>query len=143
MRKALRAECEKILVDSMCDESAWTRVRAAEALAKLGRVDAARNGLQKDAATTEPMIRIVTWRVLARAAETAETRASIVERIRNVLLDPAAPDRTHALEALAKLAEPMRSDVERKLVHDFAEAGEGNAPFALGRQALVEAAVAD
>lgn len=135
MSKALRAECEKSLVDSMSDDSAWTRVRAAEALAKLGQFEEARDGLQKDAATNEPMIRIVTWRVLARAAENAEARAGFVDRIRKVLLDPAATDRTHALEALAKLREPMRSDAERKCVHDFAIGGGSDAPFALWREA--------
>jgi hypothetical protein len=86
------------------------------------------------AKSTEPLTRILVWRVLAAAEPEAEARRAYVERIRTALLDPVGPDRTHAMESLAKLNEPA-ADPERRLIREVADGAGPASPFALWRLA--------
>jgi HEAT repeat protein len=63
-----------------------------------------------------------------------KAREARIGQIRAVLLSQDAPDRTHALEALAKLQAPIASDAERAIVKELAKVN-SVAPFAYWRLA--------
>jgi hypothetical protein len=93
---------------ALAAESGWVRVHAAEALAAGGEPAAARAAFLAELAVHGgvPRDRIGIHRVLARTAPDAATRAAEVAWLAGVLADPAAPDRGHAAETLAKLGPP-------------------------------------
>ena len=64
--------------------------------------------------------RIGVWRVLAACAKDDAERGGYVDRIRDVALDPAAPDRLHAIESLAKLGWKATGE-HRKAFTDLAK----------------------
>lgn len=135
-----RSRCYDVLIRALEDESPFVRVHAAEALVSLGRSDPALAAFRSKGDTTEPVHRILVWRVLAAAEPEAETRLRYVERIRTVLLADAGPDQTHAMEALAKLSEPA-TDAECRHIRAVAEGAGPASPFALWR--LVQAGEGD
>jgi HEAT repeat protein len=132
--------CFDVLTRALRDESPGVRVHAAEALTSLGRPGPVLDAFRPMAMSTEPVTRILVWRVLAAAEPKAETRRAYVERIRAALLDPAGPDRTHAMESLAKLNEPAVG-AECRLIREVADDAGPASPFALWR--LVQAGEAD
>lgn len=109
----------QILIDTATDDHSWVGVHAAEDLITLGRLEDARKAYLPQIESTQPQYRIGVWRVLARSAPTPELREQYITRIRNVLLDPAATDHTHAIETLGKLAAPITSPEERKIVESL------------------------
>ena len=109
-------------VDSLVDVAGdtafayWTRVHALEDLCKAGAPEKARELLPGIAsARTEPEKRIGYWRTAAKAAETQECKLAYIDSIRQVLLNPDAPDRTHAIEAMAKLNQPLSQNELQQL----------------------------
>jgi len=86
-------------------EQKFVKVHAAEFLLALDYVEGVQQVFLKELELhgTEPQYRIGIWRVLARAAAREEERKEWVKKIRDVFMDPAAPDRLHAVETLAKL----------------------------------------
>ena len=131
----LRSRCYDVLTRALADDSPWVRVHAAEALIAAGRPEPALAAFRPVADTSEPRYRIVGWRVLAAADPDPGRRRAYAQRIRAALLDPAAPDHTHAMEALAKLREPAIDDEERQGVRAVADAEGPASPFAVWRLA--------
>jgi SSS family solute:Na+ symporter len=88
------------------EQSAFVKVHAAEALLALSYRGDVAVEFRKEfiAHRGTPQYRTGVFRVLARHAErTSALCNSFVDRLRDIYLDPASPDRVHALEALAKL----------------------------------------
>jgi HEAT repeat protein len=131
----VRSQCMEILERSLEDESPTVRVHAAEALIALHRPEPALKVFREQRDAQAPITRILVWRVLAAAEPEATRRQKYLARIRSVLLDPQATDRTHAMEALAKLNEPAENDAERREVASIAHGKDPAAPFALWRLA--------
>jgi len=118
-------------LEQACTKQNWIAIHAAEALIVLGHPEPVRRAFEPQAEATEPRYRVGVWRVLARCSP---DKPSFATRIRALLLDERAPDRVHALEALAKLAAPIQSDDERRTVTAMAR-DPAVAPFALWRLA--------
>ena len=118
-------------LEQACTKQNWIAIHAAEALIVLGHPEPVRRAFEPQAESTEPRYRVGVWRVLARCSP---DKASFASRIRAVLLDEHAPDRVHALEALAKLAAPIQTDDERRAVTAMSR-DPAVAPFALWRLA--------
>jgi solute:Na+ symporter, SSS family len=129
-----RSLCDDVLTRALSDESPVVRVHAAESLTSLDRPEPVLEAFRPKSKTTEPVTRILIWRVLAAAEPEAETRRRYVERIRTVLLDPSSPDSIHAMESLAKLNEPA-AGAERRLIRVVADGAGPASPFALWRLA--------
>jgi HEAT repeat protein len=115
-------------------------VHAAEALVALHRPAPALAAFRPVRDSDEPVQRILIWRVLAAAEPDAETRREYVERIRAALMTPDGPDRTHAMESLAKLDQPAVA-AEHEYIQDVADGAGPASPFALWR--LAQAGNAD
>ncbi len=96
-------ELVSLLRQEMCSTTGWVRVHAAEALLDHHQAQLAAPVFAPWVDTTPPPLRIGVWRVMARAAETPAERERICGQIRQVMLDPQAPDRLHAAETMAKL----------------------------------------
>jgi len=125
-----------ILREALELRGSWESIHAAEALATLNDPKPVLAAFRDQTETTTAGYRIGVWRVLARVEESAARRQEYVERIRQVLRSPNAPDRIHALEALAKLGTPIADDAEREIVVAMARsADEPGSPFALWRLA--------
>jgi HEAT repeat protein len=135
-----RIRCFDVLNHALADESPGVRVHAAEALTSLGRPRPVLEAFRPQAESTEPVTRILVWRVLATAEPEWAERRKYVERIRAALLDPAGPDQTHAMESLAKLGEPI-ANAERHQIRVIADGPGPASPFALWR--LVQSGEAD
>lgn len=131
----LRAQCYEVLVSALADASPWVRVHAAEALVTMKRPGPALTAFRPEAGSSEPQYRIVVWRVLAAAEPDAAQRRKFIARIRKAFLDTHGPDQTHALEALAKLREPIADDAERLCVRAIADGAGPASPFAIWRLA--------
>jgi SSS family solute:Na+ symporter len=101
----LRALAAQKLHDSLQADLVYVRVHAAEALISEGLGQRAREAFlaEEPVAGIEPIRRIGTWRVLARASVDEVERHAWLNRLKTVALDPAATDRIHAIESLAKL----------------------------------------
>lgn len=125
---------EQLLLGALKKRGELESIHAAEALIELGQVDSVRAAFEPQADETRSAYRIVVWRVLARCAADETGRARFVEKIRSALLDPAAGDHAHAMEALAKLRAPI-TDAERPLVIATASGSAPDAPFAAWRLA--------
>ena len=115
-----RQKLMDVLVGALKERGSWISVHAAEALITIGNNEPVRAAFGPQAETAEPPFRIGVWRILARSAATKEDRDAYVERIRKVMLDPSATDRTHAFEALAKVKAPFASQAERQATLDMA-----------------------
>jgi SSS family solute:Na+ symporter len=142
LKDDVRLRCYDVLTRALEDASPWIRVHAAEALIALKRTQPALAVFRPRSETTEPRYRIVVWRVLAAAEPEPAQRRRYVERIRAALLDPNGPDQTHAMEALAKLHEPIADEAERRRVLDVADGRGDAAPFAVWRLAQAKDATA-
>ncbi|PQO42305.1 hypothetical protein [Blastopirellula marina] len=131
--KTTKQTCEQLLVESLSAQGEWTSVHAAEYLIHLNQPEQTVASFRPQADTAQPPFRIGVWRVLAQAEPSQETRTAYVERIRSVLLNKDATDRLHALETLAKLAVPIASDEELKIVQQMSEPEAPGCSFALWR----------
>lgn len=135
LTEAERSQCLDALADGLRDETLTVRVHAAEALIALHHPETALSTFASLRDTKTPNDRILVWRVLAAAEPEAATRREYVSKIRAALCDDHAPYRTHAMEALAKLNEPIADGLERKVVAAMANVDDSSAPFALWRLA--------
>jgi SSS family solute:Na+ symporter len=116
----LRRQCVAILQAVLRREvppgaERWMKVHAAEYLLALDYPQGVRREFQAEleAQGREPRYRIGIWRVLSRGTADAKVSSEWSEKIRDVFVDPTAPDRTHALESLAKLRyKPSRADLK-------------------------------
>ena len=103
----LQAKAREVLVRALREESGFVRIHAAEALLDTGRGDMVRAafppGSRAAGTMTSAVPRIGTWRVLALASATPAERDEWIRNVREVALDPAAPDQLQALETLGKL----------------------------------------
>lgn len=90
----------------------WVKVHAAEYLLALDYVDGVKEAFlaEEKLHGADPEYRIGIWRVLARTANSEEERKNWIDKIRQVIGDPKAPDRLHAVETFAKLQEPATDD---------------------------------
>ena len=100
------------------ENTGWERIRAAEALVSHGYADEAAAALRDQAETAPPEERIGVWRTLAQAEPTPEGRRKMTDRIRAVFADTSAPDRTHAVEGMAKLRVEI-TDAEKSLARSM------------------------
>lgn len=107
---AVRTRSLHVLRHELATTQGWVRVHAAEALIEHGHTAGIAGLYMPELATATPPYRIGVWRVLARVAPTPGERAGFVDRIRAALHDPAAPDRVHAAETLAKLGAAAATD---------------------------------
>jgi len=128
-----RERCYGVLVAALKDNSPWIRAHAGEALVQSGRRDPALDVFRPLADSAEPKYRVVVWRILARAEPDPAEQRRYVDRIRKALFDRGGPDQTHAMEALAKLHEPIADDAELALVREIADGGGPMSPFAVWR----------
>lgn len=101
-------QARQTLREVLAKENMWIKVHAAEVLAAHGEKKLVREVFQAElkAHGTEPQYRIGIWRTLAQAAPDTASRQPWVDRIAAVFIDPAAPDRLHAVETLGKLGGP-------------------------------------
>lgn len=134
--RASNRELNQILIDTLGRRGETASIHAAEALLNLGQVSPVRAAFEPQAEESTPGYRVGVWRVLARCAGDEAHRAQFVERIRAALRDPAGKDRTHAMEALAKLATPFAGPAEQARVEQIAKSPSPAAPFAAWRLAL-------
>lgn len=138
---ALRQRCVAALRAVLRDEQRWVKVHAAEYLLQLDYREGVRETFEQErlASEQEPQYRIGVWRVLAQADAEERRSAAWVAKIRDVFLDPAASDRLHALESLAKL----RYQVPRELRAPFLQAadGSGGAMVVFARWVLLNSGV--
>lgn len=135
----LRENSIRTLRDVLEKEDRWVKVHAAEFLLELDYRDGVEaTFLQElDRYGEEPEYRIGIWRVLAKATYDPKAKARWISRIREVFLDPDAPDRLHAVETLAKLGvtvaagtESPQARAERDVFERAAAGGDAMAPFA-------------
>ena len=108
----LRQRCVRSLQDVLSEGRRWVKVHAAEYLLALEYREGVQAAFQGELEqfSEEPQYRIGIWRVLARAADNDKQRNAWTGKIRKVFLDPAATDRLHAVETLAKLGYQVCDD---------------------------------
>jgi hypothetical protein len=88
----------------MAAEETWIKIHAAEALIAGGESVAVRAQMLKLSANPDALVyRVGVWRVLANTSATPAERAACVAQVEKIFLNPAAPDRSQALETLCKL----------------------------------------
>lgn len=123
-----RERCLEVLRQVLDREPRWIKVHAAEFLLGLDYPDRVNQVFQAELAQygNEPQYRIGIWRVLAKANIEQRQSAQWVAKIRAVFLDPAASDRLHAVESLAKLGYRAQPGEELALVQKEAAAPSGS-----------------
>jgi SSS family solute:Na+ symporter len=116
------ADALAILRDALARETGLNQLRAAESLIALGYPREVDKFLRAELQSrqNEAGYRIGLWCALAQSAASNAERSPWVDRIREVFLDPAAPDRTQAVEALGKLGYTARPQGDEA----FAAAGQ-------------------
>ncbi|MBN2294389.1 MAG: sodium/solute symporter [Pirellulales bacterium] len=89
----------------LAEEERWVKVHAAEYLLELDYSQGVLKEFNKELEKhgDEPEYRIGIWRVLVRGTNQKNIRFELVEKIKAVGLDAAAPDQLHAIETLGKL----------------------------------------
>ncbi len=105
--KAARATLWKIVRE----ESAWTKVHAAEVLLAAGEREPIADTFRREQELhgQEKNYRVGIWRVMAQACP--GERPLWWNKIAAAFLDPRAPDRLFALESLAKLGDPLTPEL--------------------------------
>lgn len=106
---AQRREFLNYLTATMREQPEWIGIHAAEALIQHGQKAVVHEFFKSKANEQTPKYRIGVWRVLARSSPDEDIRANSVQKIRDALKDSKGPDRLHAAETLAKLADTERS----------------------------------
>ena len=108
----LRQRCVEVLRRGLNDEQGPTRAAAAEYLLRLDYWDGVQDRFEAERERFEsrPEERIRIWRVLALAPVEEKKRDAWIAKIRDVFLDPGAPDRLEAVEALAALGYRVPED---------------------------------
>ena len=119
-----------VLDAALASEKAFVKVHAAEALIALGEKDEPRRVFRAElpAANDIRPYRIGVWRVLAASSDSPQERAEWITRTESVVLDPAAMDRLHAIESLAKLSHAPTGRV-RAAAETMAKGSDAEAVF--------------
>jgi len=114
-------------------EQKWIKVHAAEFLLGLSYPLGVYETFEAErvAHENEPQYRIGIWRVLSQSATSPQEREEWVARIRAIVMEPQATDRTHALESLAKLGDTSSDPKYRDAIAEATQAGKPTAPCAL------------
>ncbi len=135
----VREQAVDMLRSLLETQQRWVKVHAAEFLLELDYPDGVEEDFVEQLKThgDEPEYRIGIWRVLSKATYDAREKRRWVSRIRDVFLDPDAPDRLHAAETLAKLgykvpdaSEAAAGQAERKTFEYVAARDDAMAVFA-------------
>jgi len=102
---AVREQAVRTLRHVLKNQHCCVKVHAAEFLLALDYPRGVEQTLIEESEThgDQPEYRIGIWRGLARASYNAKEKRRWIARIRDVFLDPDAPDRLHAVETLARL----------------------------------------
>jgi hypothetical protein len=101
---ALSVRSKAVLREVMAADETWIKIHAAEALIAGGESVAVRAQMLKLSANPDALVyRVGVWRVLANTSATPAERAACVAQVEKIFLNPAAPDRSQALETLCKL----------------------------------------
>ena len=109
---ALSVRARAVLHEVLAADESWIKIHAAEALIAGGEGAAMRaQMLQLSAAPDALVYRVGVWRVLANTSATVPERAACVAQVEKIFLNPAAPDRSQALETLCKLRHPVSGPV--------------------------------
>jgi SSS family solute:Na+ symporter len=122
----LRNQAIEVLRQVLRQEPEWIKVHAAEFLLALEYPQGVRDLFLHELEThgREPKYRVGIWRVLARAANDDTESNQWKAKIRDVLVDPASPDRLHAMESLAKLGYQVSPD-DARVVEDGSRESSG------------------
>ena len=117
----LRERSVGVIRQALDREAKWIKIHAAEYLLALDYTDGVKAALTKEGELhgDEPNYRIGIWRVLARTSHSERERDQWIGKIRKVCFDPAAPERIHATETLAKLRYHVDDD-EAAAMHEAA-----------------------
>jgi len=101
----LRVQAEDRIKAALKREQKWVKVHAAEFMLSLGYSELVRDTFSAELKLHEhePQYRVGIFRVLAKAAPNDRTRAAYQDRIAEIFVNRDAPDRLHAIEAIAKL----------------------------------------
>ena len=128
----LRERSVAILRETLAKESRWIKVHAAEYLLQLSYPQGVHEAFEAELAAyeQEPKYRVGIWRVLAQAATSVNERNAWIERIRSVVLDPAATDHVHAWESLAKLGDRLDTAELKQAATAAAAIDRPTAPYA-------------
>ncbi|MBP7937011.1 MAG: hypothetical protein KA354_20400 [Phycisphaerae bacterium] len=112
-----REQAVSTLRAALRDAPRWVKVHAAESLLALDYPQDILPIFQQELRTAgnQPEYRIGIWRVLARASTNDRQQQQWVNRIVDVFMDQAAPDRNHAAETLAKLKYVPSAEVSDEL----------------------------
>lgn len=113
---AWRARATATLLDVLHREPSWVGIHAAEALIRHGEGDMVRKIFPGPAGAKYP--RVGRLRVLATLTSEPE-KNSLIRQIEAIFIDSTAPDRTQAIETLAKLRHPL-SPAARALAQSMA-----------------------
>lgn len=109
---ALSVRAQTVLREVLAADETWIKIHAAEALIAGGEGSAVRAQMLKLSAAPEALVyRVGVWRVLANTAATVPERAACIAQVEKIFLNPAAPDRSQALETLCKLRHPVAGAV--------------------------------
>jgi len=93
-----------VLREVMNREEGWIKIHAAEALVAGGEAVTIRDRFLALVPAVDPLAyRVGVWRVLANTSPTLPERNACVAQVEKIFLNPAAPDRSQALETLCKL----------------------------------------
>lgn len=100
----LAVAAKAALRDVMASDESWVKIHAAEALLAGGDTAFVRAEMQRLAQVGgAPVYRVGIQRVLARTSATLPERNAAIGEVEKILLNPASPDRSQALETLCKL----------------------------------------
>jgi len=105
--ETLRDEAVEKLQETLNSDLKWEKVHAAEFLLNLGYTNGVYETFLKEGKDRggEYYYRIGIWRVLAQASSSPEEKQQWLDSIVTAFKNPIAPDRLHAVEALAKLGQ--------------------------------------
>jgi len=138
---ALTARARREVRAILAADETWVKIHAAEALVAGGEAAAIRREfLELSATAAARPYRVGIWRVLANTAPTHAQRLAATGEVAKIFLTPGAPDRSQALETLAKLRAPL----DGALADEVRRTAAGSGPLAaLARWALRGAGAPD
>lgn len=108
-------EVEKLAFDTLLktskDSSFWVKIHALEFLLQTGHQDIVCRQMEEDKQTITalPQKRIGYWRILFKTEQKAEVKEELINNLYAVYTNANAPDRVHAVEALAKLGYSLKN----------------------------------
>jgi hypothetical protein len=96
----------EVLIELLDSDDAIAQVRAAEVLIRFGHAPRAHARLVRAGPDVDavPIQRVLRWRALAASSASEDERNIYVGRLLELVANPDAPDRLHAIESAAKLS---------------------------------------